>query len=189
MPTYAGSYSGRPAYSIRGDFSRYGQPDLGANASRYSARLYIRHDTAATNNSWANTARGWAIEVDNANPAVDEPGWYEAGTAPFAMGPTGDYVGKEITLWSGVTDWITHNPDGTLTLAVSGRHLMAPDVQGNASFSGLWVTAPIPRNIVRLGDDDDEWIDAGAYVGINDAWIPALPHAGVDDTWKELQLT
>ena len=179
MPTYAGPYSGRPAYSIRADISRYGQPDLAANASRYSARLYIRHDTAATNNSWANTARAFGLTVGP---------WAVSGTAPFAMGPTGDYVDKEITLWSGITDWITHNPDGSLTLAVAGYHNMAPDVQGNASFTAAYVTDPIPRNIVRLGVDD-EWIEAGAYVGVNGTWIPARPYAGVDGTWKELQLT
>jgi hypothetical protein len=133
-----GAYSGRPAYSLRVAISLYDQ-DIANNRSRFNYRVYIRHDISGTNNSWASTARAYGASLGGVSIA--------SGTHNFMMGPTGDFVGKEITIASGVTGYFDHNPDGTLgPLAITGFHNMSPDVQGNASASGASETVPtIPR--------------------------------------------
>lgn len=175
MAEYTGSYASRPAYSLRASISTY-QQDAVANKSRFSVRVYIRHDTSASNGTYAYTARAWGLSVGL---------WTATGTAPFLMGPSGDYVGKEITIYSGITAWIEHDPDGTLTLAVAAYHNMAPDVMGNASAGGSYVVEPIDRNLLRAGIED-AWVTCETYVGINGAWIPAQPRVGVDDAWALL---
>lgn len=143
MTTIAGSYSARPAYSIRLDVTLYEQ-DIPNNRSRFNYRLYIRHDTSASNGTYANTARAYAAFLDGVTIA--------SGSHNFLMGPSGDYVGKEITIASGITGWFDHDPDGTIgtagSVAISAYHNMSPDIMGNASASGSHAVPTIPRATV-----------------------------------------
>lgn len=175
MTNYSGAYSGRPAYSLRVDITINLQ-DIALNRTKFNNRTYIRHDSSTTNNSWASTARAWGTSIT---------GWSTGGNAPFMMGPTGDFVGKEIDLFNGVTDWVTHASDGTLTLAVSAFHNMSPDVQGNASVTGSYVVTPIPRNRVSVGVGG-VWKTSEVQVGINGVWTIAVPSVGVAGEWKQV---
>lgn len=135
MPVYSDAYSLRPAYSLRLNVSTQ-ERDIPNNRSRFAYRLYHRHDTSASNNTYSYNTRPWAINIG---------GWTTSGSTDFLMGPSGDFVGKEITIASGTTGWITHDPDGTLTVNVSASHTRSGSVPGDAALSGSFEATAIPR--------------------------------------------
>lgn len=160
MPDYGGAYSARPAYSIHVATSLYDQ-DIPNNRSRLNVTVYIRHDSSASNNTWASTARAWGVTVGS---------WSTGGAHNFMMGPTGDFVGKTITIFSGVTGYLEHASNGTLTVSSSAYHNMAPDVMGNAAASGPVTLPTIPRESTPsfdVGGVPKTTVDFGDPIDIN----------------------
>ena len=134
MPQYGGSFSGRPAYSLQMTVSVYSQ-DTAANTTRLNVRLYLSHDTSASSGTYDYVYAGWAWSAGSASAS---------GSDQFLMGPSGDYVGKEITLYSRVTAPIAHNADGTKTVSIAAS-AGAWDPPGSASLSGSYALPTIPR--------------------------------------------
>jgi len=94
-----------------------------------------------------------------------------------------DGTNETIVIASGSKD-VAHNADGTKSISVSASYNGGYPL-GTASLSASMTLPAIPRNRIRVGDDD-VWKHAEVYVGINGAWVPAQPYAGEDDEWKLL---
>lgn len=127
MPTYTDVFSGRSRYSLV-YVTTEGTIDINNNRSicSWSSRI----DETTENGTWSNAAATWSAAVNGSTVG--------SGSKTYDFRST-----NSVALGSGSV-WVTHNADGTKTVAVSAA-VGGGTAIGSASVSGSWAMSTIPR--------------------------------------------
>lgn len=72
---------------------------------------------------------------------------------------------------------ISHNADGTKSVALSASYSDGSNIIGSASIGATFVLPTIPRNRIVVRDDDDEFVTAAFHARVNGVLVPAQLYA------------
>ena len=159
-----------------------------------SARIWLVLEVTVSAQSLIdNTSTlAWQLRMEervNASPfnnnATSSAAAAVNGTVYSSGGLSYNFDGSlETIVVAGDSTVVAHSADGTKSVSVSASY-NGGNPLGTASLSASMALPAIPRNRIRVGDDD-EWKHAEVYVGVNGVWVPAQPYVGVDDEWNLL---
>ncbi|MFN3948007.1 DUF859 family phage minor structural protein [Microbacterium sp.] len=143
-----------------------GGQDIAANTSRIAWTLRLRH-TSGTPGSWNSQAFPWSVNIG---------GQSSGGSAAYDFRLN---LFGTITLGSGEST-VAHNPDGTLSITVSGT--FTTNHIGSATASGPLDLPRIPRGPrTKVGA---VWRHTIAYTNVGGEWRIAIPYTNVGGAWR-----